>query len=82
MPLAPHDSGGPSLNPEYVATLRACTALMKLMPKQLQPLVLVGLALTMVSFAGRSGVLLVLFSFERDALKACRHVDDQMLSIV
>ena len=29
-----------------------------------------------------SGVLLVLFSLERDALKACRHVDHQMLSIV
>ena len=30
------------------------------MPKQLQPLVLVGLALTMVSFAGSSGVVLPL----------------------
>ena len=28
------------------------------------------------------GVLLVLFSLERDALKACRHVDDQVLSIM
>ena len=29
-----------------------------------------------------SGVLLVLFSLERDALKACRHVADQVLSIM
>ena len=28
------------------------------------------------------GVLLVLFSLKRDALKACRHVADQVLSIV
>ena len=30
----------------------------------------------------RSGVLLVLFSLERDALKACRYVDDQVLNVV
>ena len=29
-----------------------------------------------------SGVLLVLLSLKRDALKACRDVDDQMLSIM
>ena len=29
-----------------------------------------------------NGVLLVLLSLERDALKACRHVDDQVLSIM
>ena len=29
-----------------------------------------------------SGVLLVLLSLQRDALKACRHVDDQVLSIM
>ncbi len=29
-----------------------------------------------------SGVLLVLFSLERDALKACRYVADQVLSVV
>ena len=29
-----------------------------------------------------SGVLLVLLSLERDALKACRHMADQVLSIM
>ena len=29
-----------------------------------------------------SGVLLVLLSLERDAMKACRHVDHEMPSIV
>ena len=29
-----------------------------------------------------SGVLLVLLSLERDELKACRHMDHQVLSIV
>ena len=29
-----------------------------------------------------SGVLLVLLSLQRDALKACRHVDDQVLHIM
>ena len=52
---------GPSLrNLHYVATLTTFAVLVKLMPKQLQPLLLMGLAMITVSFGGTSGSVVLL----------------------